>query len=84
MHDFEPHEFRTNVMGLARVASYYKVPSILTTSFETGPNGPIAKEIPDILPEAQLIRRPGQINAMDNEDFEKAVRATGKKQIVIR
>ena len=71
-------------MGLARVASYYKVPSILTTSFETGPNGPIAKELPDTLPGAQVIRRPGQINAMDNEDFANAVKATGKKQVVIR
>lgn len=71
-------------MGLVKVASYYKAPSILTTSFETGPNGPIAKEIPDTLPDAPLIRRPGQINAMDNEDFANAVKATGKKQIVIR
>ncbi|RMJ28208.1 Isochorismatase family [Aspergillus sp. HF37] len=82
--DFEPHEFHTNVMGLSRVASYYKAPSVLTTSFETGPNGPIVKEIPDILPEAPVIRRRGQINAMDNEDFANAVRATGKKQVIIR
>lgn len=31
-----------------------------------------------------MIRRPGQINAMNNEDFAEAVRKTGKKQIVIR
>lgn len=84
VRDFEPHEFHTNVLGLAKVASYYKAPSILTTSFETGPNGPIAKEIPEALPNAPLIRRPGQINAMDNEDFAKAVQKTGKKQVVIR
>lgn len=66
------------------MASYYNAPAILTTSFETGPNGPIAKEIPDMLPNAPLIRRPGQINAMDNEDFASAVRATGKKQVIIR
>ncbi|KAF5135172.1 putative hydrolase YcaC [Metarhizium anisopliae] len=83
VRDFDPHEFHTNVIALARVASYFKAPSILTTSFETGPNGPIVKELPDMLPDASLIRRPGQINAMDNEDFANAVKATGKKQIVI-
>ncbi|EJP61978.1 isochorismatase family protein [Beauveria bassiana ARSEF 2860] len=83
VRDFEPHAFHTNVMALCRVASYFKAPSIITTSFDTGPNGPIAKEITDILPNAPLIRRPGQINAMDNEDFASAVRATGKKQVVI-
>lgn len=84
VRDFDPHEFHTNVIALARVASYFKAPSILTTSFETGPNGPIVKELPDMLPDAPVIRRPGQINAMDNEDFANAVKATGKKQIVIR
>lgn len=66
------------------MAAYYNAPAVLTTSFESGPNGPIAKEIPDTLPNAPLIRRPGQINAMDNEDFVNAVKASGKKQIVIR
>lgn len=83
VRDYEPHEFRTNTLGLVKVAQYYGAPSILTTSFDTGPNGPIAKEIPEALPNAPLIRRPGQINAMDNEDFANAVKATGKKQVVI-
>ena len=29
------------------------------------------------------IARPGQINAWDNEDFVKAIKATGKKQLII-
>ncbi|EAW11925.1 isochorismatase family protein [Aspergillus clavatus NRRL 1] len=83
VRDFEPHEFRENVLGLVKVAKYFNAPSILTTSFETGPNGPIAQEIPEVLPNAPIIRRPGQINAMDNEDFANAVKATGKQQVVI-
>jgi nicotinamidase-related amidase len=84
VRDFPPDEFRNNVLALVRVAQYFKIPSVLTTSFETGPNGPIAKEITDRLPNAPLIRRPGQINAMDNEDFVNAIKATGRKQVVIR
>ncbi|OGM49809.1 isochorismatase family protein [Aspergillus bombycis] len=83
VRDFEPSEFRNNVLALVRVAKYFGAPSVLTTSFDTGPNGPIAKEITDELPDAPLIRRPGQINAMDNEDFVQAIKATGKKQVVI-
>lgn len=84
VRDFHPDEFRNNVLGLVRLASYFKIPSIITTSFDTGPNGPIVKEIAERLPDAPIVRRPGQINAMDNEDFAKLVRDSGKKQIVIR
>ena len=34
-------------------------------------------------PNAPLIKRNGEVDAWDNEDFRKAVRATGKKQIII-
>ncbi|OBT67944.1 hypothetical protein VE03_02503 [Pseudogymnoascus sp. 23342-1-I1] len=83
VRDFNPSEFRNNVLALVKAAKYFKAPSVLTTSFETGPNGPLVKEISDGLPDAPIIRRPGQINAMDNEDFVAAVKKTGKKQIII-
>jgi nicotinamidase-related amidase len=60
---------------------YFKLPTILTTSFETGPNGPLVPELKAKFPTAPYIAR-GQINAWDNEDFVKAVKATGKQLIV--
>ena len=36
-----------------------------------------------MFPQAPYIARPGNINAWDNEDFVKAVKATGKKQLII-
>jgi nicotinamidase-related amidase len=83
VQDFSPGEFKNNVLALAAIAKYYKLPTILTTSFENGPNGPLVPEIKDLLPEAPFIPRPGQINAWDNEDFVKAVTATGRKQLII-
>ena len=56
---------------------------ILTTSFEQGPNGPLVPELKKLFPDAPYIARPGNINAWDNEDFVKAVKATGKKQLII-
>ncbi|MFV3308010.1 isochorismate family cysteine hydrolase YcaC [Pseudomonas sp. NY15181] len=83
VRDIEPDKFKNNVLALADLAKYFKLPTILTTSFETGPNGPLVPELKDLFPDAPYIARPGNINAWDNEDFVKAVKATGKKQLII-
>lgn len=83
VRDIEPDKFKNNVLALADLAEYFKLPTILTTSFESGPNGPLVPELKAQFPEAPYIARPGQINAWDNEDFVKAVKATGKKQLII-
>ncbi len=81
--DFSPDEFKNNVLALADLAKYFKLPTILTTSFEDGPNGPLVPELKEKFPEAPYIARPGQINAWDNEDFVKAVKETGRKQLIV-
>ncbi|SDZ65910.1 isochorismate family cysteine hydrolase YcaC [Pseudomonas salomonii] len=83
VQDFSPNEFKNNVLALADVAKFFNLPTILTTSFEQGPNGPLVPELKEMFPQAPYIARPGQINAWDNEDFVKAVKATGRKQIII-
>lgn len=83
VRDIAPDKFKNNVLALADLAKYFKLPTILTTSFENGPNGPLMTELKDIFPKAPYIARPGQINAWDNPDFVKAVKATGKKQLII-
>lgn len=37
--DFSPDDFKNNVLALADAAKFFKLPTILTTSFEQGPNG---------------------------------------------
>ena len=83
VQDFSPGEFKNNVLALAELAKYFKLPVVLTTSFEQGPNGPLVPELKQMFPDAAYIPRPGNINAWDNEDFVKAVKATGKKQLII-
>lgn len=83
VRDIDPDKFKNNVLALADLAKYFGLPTILTTSFEQGPNGPLVPELKDMFPTAPYIARPGQINAWDNEDFVKAVKATGKKQLII-
>ena len=83
VQDHTPSEFKNNVLALADVAKFFKLPTILTTSFEEGPNGPLVPELKATFPDAPYIPRPGQINAWDNEDFRNAVKATGRKQLIV-
>ncbi|WP_151731993.1 isochorismate family cysteine hydrolase YcaC [Acinetobacter ursingii] len=83
VRDIDPDKFKNNVLAVANIAQYFNLPTILTTSFEDGPNGPLVPELKELFPDAPYIARPGQINAWDNEDFVKAVKATGKKQLII-
>jgi nicotinamidase-related amidase len=83
VQDYTPEEFRNNVLALADIAKLFKLPTILTTSFEAGPNGLLMPELKELFPDAPFIPRPGQINAWDNEDFVAAIKATGRKQLII-
>lgn len=83
VRDFSPDEFKNNVLALADLAKFFDIPAILTTSFEEGPNGPMVPELKAAFPDAPYFARPGQINAWDNEEFVSAVKATGKKQLLI-
>src|SRR5690606_21757786 len=62
VRDIDPDKFKNNVLALADVAHYFKLPTILTTSFEEGPNGPLVPELKAQFPDAPYIARPGQIN----------------------
>lgn len=83
VRDIDPDKFKNNVLALADCAQYFELPTILTTSFEQGPNGPLVPELKEMFADSPYIARPGQINAWDNEDFVQAVKATGKKQLII-
>ena len=83
VRDFNPDEFKNNVLAVSDIAKYFNIPTILTTSFEDGPNGPMVPELKEAFPDAPYIPRPGQINAWDNEDFVQAIKDTGKKQLLI-
>ncbi|SDS34237.1 isochorismate family cysteine hydrolase YcaC [Pseudomonas oryzae] len=83
VRDIDPDRFKNNVLALGDLAQYFKLPTILTTSFENGPNGPLVPELKAQFPDAPYIARPGQINAWDNADFVDAVKATGRKQLLI-
>lgn len=81
--DMPMTELRANAVTLAKVASLAKIPVITTASVPQGPNGPLIPEIHEAAPHAKYVARKGEINAWDNDEFVKAVEATGKKQLII-
>ena len=83
VQDYSPDEFRNNVLALADTAKHFRLPTILTTSFENGPNGVLMPELKAAFPDAPFIPRPGQINAWDNEDFVAAIKKTGRRQLIM-
>src|SRR6185312_10994909 len=64
---------RRHAAALAKMASLSKIPVITTASVPQGPNGPHARYVP----------RKGEINAWDNADFVAAVKAAGRRTLII-
>ena len=74
---------RNHATALAKIATLSNIPVITTASVPQGPNGPLIPEIHANAPHAQYIARKGEINAWDNPDFVAAVKATGRKTLII-
>lgn len=83
VRDFPPDVFRNNVLALAETAKNFALPTLFATSVDEGPNGPLLPELRKILPDAPVIRRAGEINAWDSLKFLEALKATGRKQLLI-
>jgi nicotinamidase-related amidase len=83
VHDYPPAEFRNNAIALAKIGKVFNLPTILTTSYAQGQNGPFLPDIVKIHPHAPLIDRPGIISAWDDPNFVAAVEKTGRKNLIM-
>ena len=81
--DMPMPELRARAAALAKIATLAKIPVITTASVPQGPNGPLIPEIHANAPHAQYVARKGEINAWDNPEFVAAVKATGRKTLII-
>ncbi|MCC4781520.1 isochorismatase [Vibrio splendidus] len=78
-------EIKNNTVALARAAHVTKMPLILTSSMEDQAQGPLFDELINAVPEAyeNRILRGGVVDSMKDENFAAAVKATGRKNIII-
>ena len=71
-----------NVVGLAKAAKIFKVPTILTTVAAKSFSGELFPEIQEIFPGQTPIDRTS-MNSWDDKNFRAAVNKTGRKKLVI-
>jgi nicotinamidase-related amidase len=71
-----------NVLMLAKGAKEFGVPVILTTVETESFSGPMWPQLLDVFPDQEPIERTG-MNSWDTEAFREAIKATGKKNIIL-
>jgi len=71
-----------NVILLAKAAKIFKVPTILTTVESKGFSGNMWPQLLDIFPDQQPVER-SSMNSWGDEKFVAAVKATGKKKLIM-
>jgi nicotinamidase-related amidase len=73
----------TNVVSVAKAAKLYNLPIVLSTvNVKTGRNAPTIHQVQEILPDVDALDRT-TINAWEDEEFVQAVRATGRKKLIM-
>lgn len=85
VYTMSPDESLRNAVMLAKAAKAYGMPVVLTTSQEDHIQGPTATALQQILPEAynNRVKRAGIVNAWADPNFSAAVRATGRKKLIM-
>ena len=71
-----------NVLGLAKAAKTFKIPTVLTTIAAKTFSGPLFPSIQEVFPDHQTIDRTS-INAWEDSKFVEAIKNTRRKKIII-
>lgn len=81
-----PHdEVKRNTIALAKGAKAAGMEVILTSSMEDQAQGPLFPELEEILPVRfhNRIKRTGVVDAFDDPNFKRVVKATGKTNLIM-
>ena len=81
VRDIEALDLTHNVVGLAKAAVALKLPVIVTTTTESM-WGPLIPELREALPGVKVIERT-TVNAWDEPRVVEAIKATGRKKLII-
>ena len=73
----------TNIVAVAKVAKLYGLPIVLSTvNVKTGANAPTIHQVAEVLAGIDAFDRT-TINAWEDEQFVSAVKATGRKKLIM-
>jgi nicotinamidase-related amidase len=80
--NFDRQTVINNNLVLGKAARVFDVPTVLSTVESKGFSGPIWGQIQAVFPKHQAIER-SSMNAWDDKNFVKAIKATGRKKVVL-
>jgi nicotinamidase-related amidase len=85
VHTMPAEDTLRNAVMLAKAAKAYGMPIVLTSSQEDRLQGPIAPALQQVLPGEfnDRVKRTGIVNAWADTNFSAAVRATGRKKLIV-
>ena len=81
LHSHEPTMVVNNVVGLGKAANAFGIPTVLTTVLEER-GGLLIQPLQDVFPDQKPINRT-LINAWEDERVVDAVKATGRRKLII-
>jgi nicotinamidase-related amidase len=72
-----------NIVAVAKIAKLYRLPIVLSTvNVKTGRNAPTIHQLQEMLTGVESFDRT-TINAWEDEEFVRAVKATGRKKLIM-
>ena len=78
----EPLKLKNNIIALANVAKRFNLPTLLTTSWPQGPNGPTMPELVELFPEHTIVER-DTVKFWDHAPSAEAVEKMNRKKLII-
>jgi nicotinamidase-related amidase len=73
----------SNIVAVAKIAKLYRLPIVLSTvNVKTGRNAPTIHQLQDVLTGVETFDRT-TINAWEDDEFVRAVKATGRKKLIM-
>lgn len=80
-----PQEIMNNTLALARIAKIYELPVVITTTGggAKSPAGGTISELTKEFPDVETIDRQQYLNSMQDPKFNEAVKATGRKKLIM-
>ncbi|MFJ1765420.1 isochorismatase family protein [Amycolatopsis sp. NPDC088138] len=83
VRDIPVGELKHNVVALAKAARILGLPVVVTTTAADSMWGPLIPELAEVLPAGLEVIDRSSVNAWDDERVAGAIRATGRKKLIV-
>ena len=82
VHSMDRQMLKNNIVGLAKAAKVFKIPTIITSVETQGFSGYTHPELLDVFPDMKLLERTS-MNSWDDKKVRDALKAAGRNKVVV-